>query len=61
MSQVSEPTFKEREREAERLRELRAAVHDLPDSDGGRITREDVEILRRAGFMALAEIAERYV
>jgi hypothetical protein len=45
----------------DRLRELNEAVQDLPDSDESQVTKEDIEILREAGFERLAEIAEQHV
>lgn len=50
----------EREEEA-RLRELREAVQDLPDSGGGRVTQDDVDTLKKAGLGDLAETAKKYV
>jgi hypothetical protein len=65
MSHAPSSTLDERNaqhKHDQRLRELRQAVRDLPDADkGNRITQEDVDVLRRAGFDDLAEIAERYL
>jgi hypothetical protein len=47
--------------QAERSRRMQEAVRDLPDPERRKLTREDVETLRKADLGDLAEIAERYV
>lgn len=60
MSNATGTAAQEQEEQA-RLRELNEAVQDLPDSDGGRVTQDDVDTLRKAGFERLAEIAKQHV
>lgn len=47
--------------QAERSRRMKEAVRDLPDHGHKKLTREDVDTLRRADLDDLAKIAERYV
>jgi hypothetical protein len=46
---------------AVRRRRIREAVRDVPDPEGGKLTKEDVRTLREAGLDDLAEVAEIYV